>query len=242
MRTKNIALGVIVAILLLWSVVYVFRDALATRGLALVVDNVPAVQCNHARVHISASLRRIIVSPLDCQIQGKPMRRLQTHDDLVVTLGAVGVDDVHVKRATVDYNERDLSHVQSNTLGDIAALAGVSDKLVKSLLDASENYSDSSPPLRVDVLTMQRGGKTSAVMHDFSKSPDGAWERTYAARVESGPIEIRQFDMRATPSRGRLTGNVYLGSANRDEKPDVPLVLEAEQLDAKQPRITLHLR
>ena len=232
----------LVAILTLWIVVYVCRDALATRGLALVVDNVSTVQCNHAQVHISASLQSIFVSPLDCQIEGKPMRRVQTHDDLVVTLGALGVDDVHVKRATVDYKERDLSRVQSNTLGDIAAFAGVSDKLVKSVLDASEGYSDSSPPLRVDVLTMQRGGRTSAVMHDFSKCPDGAWERTHATRVESGLIEIQQFDMHATPSRGRLTGNVYLGSADRGEEPDVPLLLEAEQLDTKQPRVTLHLR
>lgn len=239
---KKIALGVVAAILVLWIAVYIFRDALASRALALVVDNVSALQCNHPRVHISPSLRQIFLSPLDCEIAGKPMRRLQTHDDVTVTLGATSIDDVHVKRATVDYKERDLSQVQSNTLGDIAALTGVSDKLVKSLLDASENYSESSPPLRVDVLTMQRAGKTSAVMHNFSKGPDGAWERTYAERVESGSLELRKLDMRATPSRGRLTTNIFLGAAERGEKADVRLLLEAEQLDTKQPRVTLHLR
>ena len=242
-RRKKILIASGVVLIALFAVIHVFRDQLATRGLALVVDNLTSVHCTHAHVHITPSLRRIFVSPLECQIEAKPMRHLTTHDDAMITMGAIGIDDVHVKRVTVDYKERDLSKVHSNTLGDIAELIGVSDKLVKSLLDASENYSSSAPPVHVDVLTMQRAGETAAVMHDFSKSADGVWERTFAERVESGPIEIRAFDMHATPSRGRFRGNIYLGSKDtRGEKPDVQLELDGEQLDSAEPRVTVHVR
>jgi hypothetical protein len=221
-----------------WTAAYVFRDEVATHALALAVDNIKTLQCNHASVHITPSLRRIHVTPLDCTIEGKPMKHLSTHSDAVVTMGLVGIDDVHIERATVDYKERDLSNVTSNTLGDIAAFTGVSDKLVKSLLDASENHSTSAPPIRIDTLTIQRAGETSAVMHDFSKTPDGIWERTSAAKVTSGPIEINDFDMRATPSQGRLTGEVHLGKA----VPDVALEIKGAKLDTQQPSVTLHVR
>jgi hypothetical protein len=241
-RLLKIVLLAAAASVILNAVAYVFRDALATRVFAFVVDGLDSVQCDHAAVRVSRDLHEIRIAPLDCTIEEKPMHRLRTLDDAVITLDSVGIEDVRIRRVIVDYKERDISQVRSNTLGELAAFAGLSDKLVKSLLDASESFSTSAPPIKADVLTLNRGGEKAATMHDFVKSNDGVWERTYAARLESGPVELHAFDMRVTASSGRLAANLYVGKGEPGEKPDVPLLLEGAELDTKAPRVTLHVR
>jgi hypothetical protein len=150
---------------------------------------------------------------------------------------------IEVKQATLDQRDRDTSHVKSDTLGDLANVVGVRDGLVKGMLDASESFSPGGPVLHADTLIAKRNGKVESVMKDFRRTFEDGWERQHAARLEGGGgvVAMRDFDMRVTKQRGKLSLAVHLGKPERGENPDMKLKMEATGLDEETPRVSLSL-
>jgi hypothetical protein len=111
------------------------------------------------------------------------------------------------------------------------------------MLDAAEPFSSDGPVLEIATLVAKRAGKREAVMRDFERSFDNGWARQRAKRVEAGPqvAEIRNFDMRATPSRGLLTLEIFLGKPEAGDEPDIKLKLEGSRLNEKKPRFKLSM-
>lgn len=233
----------VVGVVVLGAVAYVFRDAIATQ-LAPVALEQKRIRCRTPpQIRIDGSLDRVTVSPIECSIPEGPISAFKTLSELEVQLDGFKASRVRVARAIIDQRERDVSEVESNTLGDLAKLAGVQDMLVKGMLDASEMFSPGGPVVHCGTLTMKRDGKHEAVMRDFQRSFEHGWERTRAARVESGPefASIRDFDMRVTPSRGKLRLNVFIGKPERGESPDVRLEVDGNSLNERKPHFDVRL-
>lgn len=147
-------------------------------------------------------------------------------------------ETVRVERAVIDQRQRDLTHVQMNTLEELADAAGMTTEMVKSMLDGSESYAADQPSLYVGALTAKRGGKQESIMERFRKTRDGAWIRTQADRVDSGSkvATITSLDMRVTPRRGRATVTIQLAGAK------FKLELNGDRLDTRSPEVNLRIK
>jgi hypothetical protein len=237
-------LGAVVAfVVVLCVVAYFFRDALATRVAAHVLDGRPGLRCTHPDVRISRALDSVTLTPIKCSLSEGPITKFSAESNTVVLLDGLHLRSVNIPRATIDQRDRDMTNVESNALGDLAQVIGMRDSLCKGLLDASEMYSDSDMLLQVGVMTQKRKGKTESVMHGFRRTFEKGWDRQFAERVESSPelASVRNFDMRVTPSRGELTADIYLGKPKHGEKPDAELKIDGRELDQKKPRFKLSL-
>lgn len=140
--------------------------------------------------------------------------------------------------------KRDVSDIPSNTLEDIANITGMRDDLIKAVLDASDMYSRAAPPVSIEHLTILREGKQESVIHHFAMTEDGEWNRSRGAKVDvgiDGLAALRNFDRRVTRTRGKLTLDVYLGTAERGERPDTQLRLEGTNLNSSNVRFELSL-
>ena len=241
----QICLGALLVLLGLAGLAYVFRNPLATALAGFALDRQENLTCSHPDVEVSASLRTLVVSAIDCDVAKKPLAHVKTSGPMQIELSGFGPESIAIDRATFDYRERDVSHVRTNTAADLAQIVGMTDSLIKAVLDASEMYSTDSPRITVERLTMLRGGKRENVMHDFWMAVEGEWNRSHAARVDipaEGLASVRNFDMRVTPVRGNLAMAVYLGEAERGEPPDAALRLEGKGLNQPHPSFDLTLK
>jgi hypothetical protein len=243
-RTSKIWLSIVIALVSLGALAYAFRDPLATALIAFVLEHGSSVRCNHPHVALSAKLDVATLSPLDCVVSTGPLLEAAADGDVRVELKHFKAERVSTAKATLNQRERDVSHVHNDVLGDLAKLQGFGDRLVKSMLDASESYAPDSPEIFIDELIALRGGKKESVMHGFHKSIDGVWNRTQTARIggsDSDLITVRDLDMHVTPSRGTLTVKIYFGKPQSGHAPDMRVKLEGRQLDQAKPNFKMTL-
>jgi hypothetical protein len=235
--------GAAALFLLLGLLAYGFRDPIATKVAGFVLDRRPGMRCTHPEIRVDRSLELAIVAPIDCSIADGPITRFVAQSDMEVELDGFSAKRVRIERAMMDQRERDVSNVESNTLGDLADLVGFRDSLVKGMLDAGEMYAGKGPVIQMDTVISKRAGKTEAVMHGFRITHENGWDRQFAARMESGPdiAAIRNFDLRVTPKRGQLSLDLFLGKPEPGEKPDIELQVEGRQLDEKKPHFKLSM-
>jgi hypothetical protein len=242
LKVLLIALG---ALIVLLGLAYVFREPLATRVTAFMLDRNGDMECTHPEVRIASSLQQITVTPFECQVfKPGPLKGFKADSDMLIELDGMEVTHIRIARATMEQHDRKLPDVRSNTLGDLSNLAGVRDGLLKGMLDASESYSPGGPVMEVGTLVAKRDGKVESIMKDFRRSFEDGWERQHAARMEGGApggIAMRDFDMRVTKSRGKLSLAVYLGKPERGEDPDVELKMDARGLNEKSPYVSLSM-
>jgi hypothetical protein len=226
------------------GVAYALRSEIATDVAAFMLDRSDSTRCSHPEIVVDSSLEEAEVGPIECRVYRGPMRRGETFGRTRILLDGFQVKHMYVPRATFDFRERDISHVETNTLGDLADFVGMSESLIKGALDARDQYDPDAKPMTIGQVTMLRAGKKESQMFEQRQQMDGVWLRTYAARVATGIeglAEVRNFDMRVTPKRARLTMGIYLGEAERGEKPDGELRLEGRDLDSPHPKFDLSL-
>ena len=243
-KLGKIALFALAGLLLTLVVAYACRDALATRVTAYMMDRSGDMRCTHPNIHISSSLKLITLSPFECEMfKPGPLKSMKADSDVFLHLDGLELTRVEVKQATMDQRDRNTSHVKSDTFGDVANVVGVRDDLVKGMLDASESFSPGGPVVHADTLIAKRNGKVESVMKDFRRTFEDGWERQHAARLEGGGgvVAMRDFDMRVTKQRGKLSLAVHLGKPERGEKPDMKLKMEASGLDQETPRVSMSL-
>lgn len=238
-----IALGLV---LLLLAAAYVLRDPLATKLTAVMLDRSGDMQCTHPDIRISATLQRITVSPIKCEMHKPgPLKAFETASEAVITLAGMSPSRIYVSRATMDQREREVKNVESNTVGDLANIAGIRDNLVKGMLDASESFSAGGPILEADTMIAKRAGKVDSIMKHFRRAYVDGWDTQHAESMESpggsGPVSLRDFEMRVTKSEAKLRLAIYLGKAKPGEKPDIALKMDATGLDEKKPRVHMSL-
>jgi hypothetical protein len=213
----RVLLIIAAAFALLVSAVYLLRDPIATAAFGAATDT-DKVRCSHAEVKVARMLDMIEIAPLECELTGSPLVTVRTHTPTRIWLQGSGVKRVEVSRMTMGYRQRDVSHVEFN---ELASVTGLPEKLMRGLLDASELYSSKTPDVRIEQLTVLRGGKKENVMHGYTLRLDGKWNRGHAERVETGiegVVEVREFDMRVTPARGKLSMGIHLGEAGRQAR------------------------
>jgi hypothetical protein len=243
-RGLLIALG---CVLLLSAAAYLFRNPLATKLTAVMLDRSRDMQCStHPDVRISSTLQRITVSPFKCEmLKPGPLKAFETHSEAVLTLSGLTPSRIYVSKATMDQREREVKNVESNTVGDLANIVGIRDQLVKGMLDASEQFSVGGPIVEADTMIAKRAGKVDSIMKHFRRSYEDGWDHQHAERMESpggtGPVAMRDFDMRVTKSQAKLRLSVYLGKAKAGEEPDVALKMDATGLDENKPRVNMSL-
>lgn len=238
-RWVKVLLSVFAVLAILLVATYAFRDPIATAAFAYGVDHRDGVACSHPRIRIASSLDEVEIAPLECALSRGPLAKAKTFTPARIFLDGSRVKRVSIARAALDFRDRDLARVESNTLGDVVDLAGVRAPMINSILDASEMYSPDAPPVSIDHLTMLRNGETENVLHDYSRRIEGEWSRSHARRVETGIEGIasaRNLDMRVTPLRGKVTVALYLGDKERGEEPDVEMRIAAKQLDQQSPK------
>ncbi|HET8938073.1 MAG TPA: hypothetical protein VFN67_31735 [Polyangiales bacterium] len=243
-KLGKIVLFALAGLLLVLVIAYAARDSLATRATAYMMDRSGDMRCSHPNVHISSSLKLVTLSPFECEMfKPGPLKSMKADSDVFLHLDGFELTRIEVKQATMDQRDRDTSHVKSDTLGDLANVVGVRDGLVKGMLDASESFSPGGPVLHADTLIAKRNGKVESVMKDFRRTFEDGWERQHAARLEGGGgvVAMRDFDMRVTKQRGKLSLAVHLGKPERGENPDMKLKMEATGLDEETPRVSLSL-
>jgi hypothetical protein len=203
------------------------------------------LSCSQPEVRVAASLNYVRLSPLQCQVSGGPVRGFET-GVTHLRLRRLYVRSAELESATVDYRERDVSHVKANQPDASRTLAELHlrQKLVSAMLDASEMYSVDAPNISVKTLTATRGGRVQFVMHEFRKSLDGSWNRSQAERVEcpsDASVELRGLDMLVVPGWGRLSAVLAQGSRARTNEQSVALRLEGRRLDGLRPRVVTEL-
>lgn len=240
----KIVLIALAALVLLLGAAYAFRDPLATRVTAYMLDRSGDMQCTHPNIHVSSSLKLITLSPFECEMfKPGPLKAMKAESDVFLHLDGLSLTRIEVKRASMDQRDRDTSHVKSDTLGDVANIVGVRDGLVKGMLDASESFSPGGPVWHADTLIAKRNGKVESVMKDFRRTFEDGFERQHAARMEGGGgvIAMRDFDMRVNKHRGKLSLALHFGKPERGENPDMELKMEASGLDQDTPRVSMSL-
>jgi len=243
-RWVKVLLAALASLVVLAVLLYGFRNVIATAGLAYAVNHREGVSCTHPKVEIESAFDWVEIAPIECKLSQGRIQRAETFTPARIILDGLSVARVHVTRATLDFRDRDLSNVETNTLGDLARVTGATDPLLKGVLDAADMYQPDSPPVAVDQLTMLRAGKKESVMHDFTKSVEGEFDRSHAASVDmgiEGLASVRNFDMRVTPARGKLAVGVYFGDAKRGEEPDAELRAEGHGLNTAKPKFDLSL-
>jgi len=230
---------------LLAVLIYLLRDPIATRVAAFVLDRDKESECTHPEIRISNAIDRITLSPFECQMyKPGPLKAFKAESDVVLRLDGLEITHVYVARATTEQHDRKTSHVESNTLGDIADLAGVRDGLVKGMLDASESFSPGGPVLEADTLIGKRAGKVQSVMKGFRRTFEDGWEHRHADRMEGGGpgiVAIRDFDMRVNKSHAKLSLAMHLGKPEKGEAPDMQLKITGRDLDQKTPYVSMSL-
>jgi hypothetical protein len=244
-KVVRILLIALAALVVLLGLAYLFREPLATRITAFMLDRNGDMECTHPEIRIASSLRQITATPFECEVfKPGPLKSFKAESDVVVQLDGLEVTRIHVARATMEQRERKVPDVKSNALGDMSNLVGVRDSLLKGMLDASESYSPGGPVMEVDTMVAKRDGKVESTMKGFRRSFEDGWERQHAARMEGGApgfVAMRDFDMRVTKSRGKLSLAVHFGKPERGEDPDVELKMEARGLDEKSPYVSMSL-
>lgn len=218
---------------------YVCRDSVGAAVFARALSQRRGLTCSQPEVRVAASLNYVRLSPLQCQVSEGPVRGFETGVTHLRLL-RLHVRSAELESATVDYRERDVSHVKASqpdagrTLVDLR----LRQKLLSAMLDASEMYSVDAPNISVRTLTATRAGRVQFVMYAFRKSLDGSWNRSQAERVEC-PAEasatLRGLDMRVVPGWGKLSALLAQGPRA------VALRLEGRRLDGLRPRVVTEL-
>ena len=239
----KVLVGVVSAAAALGIAAYLLRDPIATALVARELNGEPGVQCTPIEVHIDDSLAFATASPFRCAVAEGPVASWSTQTPVRAELDGWAVKRVRVARATVDQRDRDMAEVESNTLGDLADLAGLRDQLVKGMIDASESFMPGGPVMRCDRLVMRRAGKVESVLRDFHRTFEHGWERTRASRMEGGPeiAQVRDYDLRVTRRRAKLTFDVYVGKPERGDEPAMQVRIEGRGLDQKRPYFEMTL-
>lgn len=244
-KVVRILLIALAALVVLLGLAYLFREPLATRITAFMLDRNGDMECTHPEIRIASSLRQITATPFECEVFKRgPLKSFKAESDVVVQLDGMEVTHIHVARATMEQRDREVPEVESNALGDMSNLVGVRDGLLKGMLDASESFSPGGPVMEVDTLVAKRDGKVESVMKDFRRSFEDGWERQHASRMEGGApgfVAMRDFDMRVTKTRGKLSLAVHFGKPERGESPDMELKMDARGLNEKSPSVSMSL-
>jgi hypothetical protein len=222
---------------------YVFRDPIAKAMFAGFTSLAPGMDCSHPDIHVDRSLTRMELESLECTLVRGVVHTISTASPTVIELHGLQPPVVWMAQATIDKRERDVSNVETNTLGDLGKLVGMTDPQVKAMLDEADSYSLHQPEIRIERLTALRGGKRENVMIRFRHWVDGEAMRTHAARVEIGgaPVDLRDLDMSVTPAHGELAIAVFLGKAERGERADTTLKIVGRGLGKQKPSFDLSL-
>jgi hypothetical protein len=241
-RVPKILLGVMGAVAVLAVAAYSLRDAIATALVARFLDE-PGARCTRPDVRIDRSLKSAVVAPFRCSVAQGPIAAWSTQAPLHADLDGWSVRRIRVARATFDQRERDLSGVESNTLGDIADLFGFRDELLNGMIDASETFMAGGPVMHCDRMVMRRKGKVESVLIGFHRTFEDGWERTRATRMEGGSrlVQIRNYDMRVTPRRAKLRFDVHLGKPEPGDRPAMQILIEGRGLKEKRPYFEMSL-
>jgi hypothetical protein len=228
----------LLAAMLLGALAYACRNSLGTTLFARALGARRGLLCNQPEVVISASLTRVRVGPLRCQVSEGPVKAFET-GEAQLRLLRLRIREAHLDSATVDYHDRDVSRVRSSAGSDAADVLALRPLLVKSMLDASEMYSLDAPEISVNKLTARREGHVQLVMYGFRKTMDGVWNRSQAERVEcptDARATLRDLDMRVLPRSGTLSAALHAGATS-----ERVLKLEGRQLDGLRPRFSTPL-
>jgi hypothetical protein len=216
---------------------YVCRDRVGAFVFSRALSQRRGLTCSLPEVSVAASLNSVRLSPLHCQVNEGPVRSFET-GVTHLRLRRLHVRSAELESATIDYRERDVSHVRTSQL-DLSDRR-LRQKLLAAMLDASEMYSVDAPNISVKTLTATRGGRVQFVMHAFRKSLDGTWNRSQAARVEcpaDAAVELQNMDMRVVPGWGKLSAVVTVTSGT----PRATLWLEGRRLDGMRPSMVAEL-
>jgi len=215
---------------------YACRDRVGAAVFSRALSQRRGLSCSQPQVDVAASLNYVRLSPLHCQMSEGPVRTFETGVTHLRLL-RLRVRSAELESATVDYQERDVSHVRASQPDDIGQ--HLRRKLLGTMLDASEMYSLDAPSIRVKTLTVTRAGRVQFVMHAFRKSLDGSWDRSQAEWVEcpaDATLELRTLDMRVVPGWGKLSAILAQGP-----RAQVALRLEGRRLDGLKPRVVTEL-
>ncbi len=254
-RWTKILLSIVLLLGVLLVAAYAFRSELATVAAGYGIDRMKekGTRCNHPTVEIARSLDRATVTKLECSIAKGPLARFETFGLTRLKLSGFRIAHIDLDKLVFHFREEKqrkaaaekLDNVESNTFGDLANIAGMRDQLMKGILDAAEMYSpEAQPPMTVGTMITMRGGKKETVMYGYKESRDGEWAHSQAKRLETGVeglVSARNYEMRVTKKRARMTVGLYLGDAERGEEPDVELRLVARDLDRPKPHVEMSL-
>jgi hypothetical protein len=241
----RIVLGFAAVVLVAGVLAYAFRDPLATKLADVALDRSSKLHCTEPRIHLGSALDRIEVGAIECTMREGPLRYARTRGLTAIELDMFEPTLVTVDKVEIDMRDRDASKVRTDTEGDLVEITGLADMLFKGMLDFSELYSPSAPPVTVRELTMSRAGKREAVLKDFRKTSDGEWDRCQAPSVSAPGIaqlvSVRGLDLRVMPSKGRLNADVYLTKPGPNSKPDITVTVEGRRLDQPRPQFEVEL-
>jgi hypothetical protein len=221
---------------------YVNRNRVGAAVFSRAVSQRRGLTCSQPSVSVAASLTSVRLSPLHCQVSEGPVRAFETGVTHLRLL-RLHVRSAELESATVDYRERDVSHVKpaqpdgARTITD----AQLRQNLVSAMLDASDMYAVDVPNIRVKTLTALRAGRVQFVMHGFRRSLDGTWNRSQAEQVDcpaNAGVVLRGLDMRVVPGWGKLSAIVLPG---RGSAHDASLRLEGRRLDGMRPSVFAEL-
>jgi hypothetical protein len=234
---------VIVLALGLLALGYVGRNRVGAAVFSRALSQRRGLTCSLPEVSVAASLNYVRLSPLQCQMSGGPVRGFET-GVTHLRLRRLRVRSAELESATVDYRERDVSHVKTSRadVADPVADRRLRQKLLSAMLDASEMYSVDAPSISVRTLTATRAGRVQFVMHAFRKSFDGTWNRSRAERVEcpaDAGAELQGLDMRVVPGWGKLSAILVPGA--RGSSTRATLWLEGRRLDGMRPSVVAEL-
>jgi hypothetical protein len=242
-RWVQVTLGVFVVLL---AASYLLRDVIATKVGALVLEgSSPKLHCTRPKVSLSATLTRIEFDAVECTMAEGPVRYARVEGTSTIALHLFGQSQLHIPKVKVDMRDRDVSHVEPDTMSELASVTGLMDMLYKGIMDFSEMYSPDAPPVTIEELTMLRAGKQEALLHEFRKSSDGEWDRCQAADVKASGVAklvtLRSLDLRVKPDEGQLQLAIYMSKPDKGENPDMSVAIRAEALDEKRPRFAIQM-
>lgn len=222
---------------------YVCRDRVGAYVFARALSQRRGLTCTQPEVSVAASLNAVRLSPLQCQVSEGPVRAFET-GVTHLRLRRLRVRAAELESATVDYRDRDVSHVRASQLeaGRPIADTRLRQQLLAAMLDASEMYAIDAPNISVKTLTATRAGRVQFVMHTFRKSLDRTWNRSQAERVEcpaDAGVELHDLDMRVVPGWGKLSAIVLTGTPDSARR--ASLWLEGRRLDGMRPSVVAEL-
>src|SRR5262245_19305045 len=204
-------LAVALSLVLVAATTYLLRNPIPTAMHASFTALAPGISCSHPKIDVDGSLTRMELEPFECTIERGPMQRLRAESSMQIELHGLQAPLISMTQARIDWRERDISHVETNTLGDIGEAVGATDPVVKAMLDNAEMYSAHTTELRIEMLNVFRAGKQESVHHGFRHDLQGGWSHTHVRRVDAGagPVDLRELDMRVTPTRSELAVSVF---------------------------------